>query len=667
MNSYLNPAFSIPWCVPSKSQFPANKAGRKPQSASLEKNVSQLEELLIEAFQCAKAFGASQTLYNLCNKFALVNFIRAYLTGGINESTAKNISLATAFYLDQSKGVTSKRELLTILDDKKKAPSDPKFAYYSNETRWSPVDLSSEIINRLPRSWVVVSLSVEPALDDLYVSRISNGHSPVVFRLPMKRQAIREGEDDGFGLETILTEFADIISSSDRSSKVAAEMALANREQTRDDKISWWNNRYELDTRLRDLLLQIEKYWIGGFKGLLIQDDFLDHCYEAALFEFKTTVEHLTVKAVAGKARIKPLPLDCDLCCMILRLGSEPDPIDVEDLLYYLMDAYQYAGCPIGYDELNIDMMENSLSTAITKFHITRMRILASMQQHEEDRPHLILVLDKKLQCLPWESLPCLRGVSISRIPSLSFLHDKLSARREISKRNATYVLNPSKDLINTENEFRTPLSRFDFHLINTFITSENLGRNITWCGIVGRKPTEEEFESGLASSSLFFYFGHGGAEQYVRGHKIRKMDNCPVSFLMGCSSGKLSAPGEFDIAGTALNYLMGGSPAVVGNLWDVTDKDIDRFSRKMLTDLELLNETDFDNERKKRATAFEVDDNEMERQFFRLEQNQKSAMSLSEAVAAARESCDMKFIVGAAPVVYGIPIFFINFHDFSK
>ena len=48
---------------------------------------------------------------------------------------------------------------------------------------------------------------------------------------------------------------------------------------------------------------------------------------------------------------------------------------------------------------------------------------------------------------------------------------------------------------------------------------------------------------------------------------------------LMGCSSGKLRDEGKFDPHGMVHAYLTGGSPLVVSNLWDVTDKDIDRFA----------------------------------------------------------------------------------------
>jgi separase len=58
---------------------------------------------------------------------------------------------------------------------------------------------------------------------------------------------------------------------------------------------------------------------------------------------------------------------------------------------------------------------------------------------------------------------------------------------------------------------------------------------------------------------------------------------------LMGCSSGRLVSvnrkqsqslepmPMHYEPEGIALSYLCAGAPCVVGNLWDVTDHDIDR------------------------------------------------------------------------------------------
>jgi hypothetical protein len=54
-------------------------------------------------------------------------------------------------------------------------------------------------------------------------------------------------------------------------------------------------------------------------------------------------------------------------------------------------------------------------------------------------------------------------------------------------------------------------------------------------------------------------YFGHGGAEQYVRAHKIKHLPRCAATMLWGCSSGALREMGDFDRVGTPHNYMLAG------------------------------------------------------------------------------------------------------------
>ncbi len=58
-----------------------------------------------------------------------------------------------------------------------------------------------------------------------------------------------------------------------------------------------------------------------------------------------------------------------------------------------------------------------------------------------------------------------------------------------------------------------------------------------------------------------------------------RKLDAVrPVSLLMGCSSAALKDLGKYEPCGIVQSYLQARCPAVAGNLFDVTDADIDRF-----------------------------------------------------------------------------------------
>lgn len=81
---------------------------------------------------------------------------------------------------------------------------------------------------------------------------------------------------------------------------------------------------------------------------------------------------------------------------------------------------------------------------------------------------------------------------------------------------------------------------------------------------------------------------------------------------------------GVHDPSGTVLCYLLSGARFVVGNLWDVTDVDIDKLSVKCMTSL--------------------------------LAGNSYESRDLSAALIEARSACKLKCAVGFAPVVYGLP-----------
>jgi separase len=120
---------------------------------------------------------------------------------------------------------------------------------------------------------------------------------------------------------------------------------------------------------------------------------------------------------------------------------------------------------------------------------------------------HLFLVLDKNVQGLPWESLPILRGRSISRIPGVQFLQDRLSFakwKREsagqphdqrfgaaIDPRKGYYILNPSKDLGKTEERFRDWAKDM---------------KKAGWGGVIGEPISEQQFVNALETQDLVVY-----------------------------------------------------------------------------------------------------------------------------------------------------------------
>lgn len=116
---------------------------------------------------------------------------------------------------------------------------------------------------------------------------------------------------------------------------------------------------------------------------------------------------------------------------------------------------------------------------------------------------HTFLILDKTLGSFPWESLPCLRGRSVSRLPSLSFLRDRLDLASSLSpdsisseivvdSNRAAFVLNPGGDLARTQERFEPWL--------NKQVETSN------WSGITGRAPLPEEMKASLSFRELFLY-----------------------------------------------------------------------------------------------------------------------------------------------------------------
>lgn len=83
--------------------------------------------------------------------------------------------------------------------------------------------------------------------------------------------------------------------------------------------------------------------------------------------------------------------------------------------------------------------------------------------------------------------------------------------------------------------------------------------------------------------------------------------------------------------------FLSWCSPTLVANLWDVTDKDIDKFAQAVFDDLRLTPEG---------VCTWSAD------------APNGAGTSVVQAVAKAREACKLKYLTGAAPVVYGIPFY---------
>ncbi|KAJ5929368.1 hypothetical protein N7454_007216 [Penicillium verhagenii] len=470
-------------------------------------------------------------------------------------------------------------------------------------------------VDILPENWNVLSLSLSADGTEFVVSRLQKDRSPFLLRLPLRRGNVDDDEEEQFTFEDGKEEMQEVI-------KLANESAHAAKAQIdKKMKKEWWKTRESLDRRLESLLQNIENLWFGGFRGVfspLARDT-------TALIRFADAFQgildkHLPSRQKGTKASSPRLTLHQNVLEMFIGLRdleqSEEPEDTLMDLLYFVVDILQFQGERNAYDEIDFDMMVVDTLDALRAYHEAARDGLASTPPS-----HTVLVLDKALHLFPWESLPCLQGYPVCRVSSLQCLRERVIQFREgrsgtvVDRTSGAYLLNPTGDLRTTQTTFEGDLSGLK-----------------SWTGVVNREPTEDEFRDCLESKDLFLYFGHGSGAQYIRGRTIKRLSKCGVAFLMGCSSGTLTEAGEYEPYGTPMNYLHAGSPALVATLWDVTDRDIDRFASSTFDTWGLF--------KKGKSPA------------------QQGDVGLDTAIAQARGSCVLKYLNGAAPVVYGVPVF---------
>lgn len=154
---------------------------------------------------------------------------------------------------------------------------------------------------------------------------------------------------------------------------------------------------------------------------------------------------------------------------------------------------------------------------------------------------------------------------------------------------------------------------------------------------------------------------------------KIQKLEKSSALLLMGCSSGSLTLNGRYAPVGTSLSYMMAGAPIVIANLWEVTDLDIDRFAKAVfksfleersmsstgciqcsllaeeLKSMSMNEKKGTKKGRGKKGTVDPTPDVSTEYCF-------RHKLRAGYFVSQARKACKLPYLIGAAPVCYGVP-----------
>jgi separase len=561
-----------------------------------------------------------------------------------------------------------------------------------HEPQLSAAKFQEEYINTIPKPWTAVSLALDESCTSLYVARYRADQTPLIVRLPFSRHQDEELGDETFDYAAGKEELQEIIQLSNTSCHSNGDLSAKGA------KSKWWSEREALDRRLQELLINMEDMWFGGFKGV-----FSPRARHIELLaRFRTSFEasldrHLPSRQVM-KGRVQKLALDHNVLELFVNLGSDNGgTVDLDeaisDLLYFVVDMLQFNGERNAYDEIDFDEMTVEVLDALRSYH-------EAIETDRNDEQHVVLVLDKRLQAFPWENLPCLEQISVSRVGSMLSLRDCIAAmhtqhdsdgRHIVSRRSGAFILNPSSDLTSTQSTLEPALSK----------AAALDGAD--WSSIINRAPSEEDFKSTLENSAMTLYFGHGAGSQYIRPRTIKKLDRCSeVVWLMGCSSGAVTEHGQLEPQAVPLAYLNAGmkkapsSPtedepsqsskclAIVATLWDVTDKDIDRFSLTIGEEWGLWppaaepakvpSKTPKKRERlvapstpprapKTPKTPKVVKTPAAAKTPARSRSRSTAGgthvpTSLAGAVARSRDACYLRYLNGAAPVVYGVPVY---------
>ncbi|XP_040395533.1 separin isoform X2 [Cygnus olor] len=506
-------------------------------------------------------------------------------------ATGDQDPISTAYLLSESVSVTMRHQLLSIVHRKlhklKKSAADtaeqlrglslqedaPSRVHHLTKLQnlfgFSPTGLGPQELNgfreklqQIPAGVTVcvltlVSIQLSSVEDTLLLTRLERGSTPITVRIPT---ALTKAP-----LSSVLSDF-------DTIQKEQKETSSCT------NKRDWWLCRSELDRRMKSLIETLETEVLGCWKGALLPTS-----QEPALAE---EAAHLF-------AQLHPCGwrgLDLALLKVVLNAAPLLAPADVRALAAGLCPAQ-----PCKAQLLLQEALEKRRSCP------------------QAPGGSLVLVLDKHLQKLPWESMACLRTLPVTRLPSLHFLLSYSLAQRAgsvlcrgINPTRTFYILNPQNNLPSTEERFRS------------WFESEQ-----GWSGVTGAIPSQEQMQAALLEHDLYIYAGHGAGARLLDGTAIARLDCSAVALLFGCSSAALAVRGRLEGSGIILKYILAGCPLVLGNLWDVTDRDIDRYAEALLQGWLQAG----------------------------------TGAPLLHYVAQARQAPRLKHLIGAAPVAYGLPV----------
>ncbi len=371
----------------------------------------------------------------------------------------------------------------------------------------------------------------------------------------------------------------------DRNKKQLEGIDITNAERYNNDrnaKAKWWQEREYMDRQLDDFLQRIELRYFNANcvrDALLLGNDnssndlFSSGANLCAKFEAACKIDDNISRTSESKETLQKLT--------VKQLKERLQELDIQAKEFRSLRKAAL-----------IDFLLTKLKAeSKSKGETTKEKEVDTNHENIDGRQCIFLILDEQLCRFPFEGMPMLKRKTVCRIPSFPFAISSLYRSQrdevEINPGLTKFVLDPESNLFGTQQRLEPVLKNI----------AERNGWE--WRGKVGEIPPENFMNSALTrEDGLFLYYGHSGGQRCYSRNQIENLitnqnngsfRQCRSSLiLMGCSSGALLSVNQqnghamdtdihFEPEGLALSYLCAGAPCVVSNLWDVTDRDIDR------------------------------------------------------------------------------------------
>ncbi|XP_022909758.2 separin isoform X1 [Onthophagus taurus] len=312
---------------------------------------------------------------------------------------------------------------------------------------------------------------------------------------------------------------------------------------THSQKKDYASSRSDLNNRLKCLIKDIQNEWLGGWRCLLIgtpigkDEKVIDKALEVILQDVPNQTQ-ITEKTKSILKRILLGSSHLKLC-------------EIKKCVSYCFSSNETAVL---------------VSRAIYQFSKTKSLLNTTKLNS------VILIVEEKLDIIPFEMIDVLHNQPVTRLPSLHFVYALFKQYEKRIKNgciswfnccNGNYILNPDKDLTSMEKRIRTFIEK----------------RAPEW-----REPTpNNNFEQSILNSDVFSYHGHGSGSKHYPVEKIKNLSIKCVVCLFGCgSTSYLKLGAQLEMYGTHQMYLLGCCPSIIGAQWTVTDIDTDVLSTQL-------------------------------------------------------------------------------------